>query len=385
MKRFRNSYLSYFLMYSFYYLSWALFSALISVYLMGKGFKASEVSIVVSMSFFTSMLTQPFIGKLNERKDYKVIDSMLFLVAIIGAVAFMLSDSLIMITLTYSLVLVVLNGVNPVLEKIATASPFQYGKIRIWGTVGYALGSQFAGILYDKVSPSSIFIVFIFTVLLCILGLCNTEPEMSVTENKDKKKHTSSSLFRNRTFLYYLLICAIFYGVTNMSNTFIPTMLTSEGLPVDVTSTILSLAVFCEAPLILFSNRFMDQLSNKTLLLISVSLVLIQCAVYGFHLPLPIVLAATLLAKHPAGMLYIMINLKVINTIVDEEQQIEALALVSTLKNLVAIIFQYVAGRILDITSYGNLYLICTAFILLDLILVIFYRIGKGTDRKLFS
>ena len=184
MKRFRNSYLSYFLMYSFYYLSWALFSALISVYLMGKGFKASEVSIVVSMSFFTSMLTQPFIGKLNERKDYKIIDSVLFLIAIIGAVAFMLSKSLIMITLTYSLVLVVLNGVNPILEKIATASPFQYGKIRIWGTVGYALGSQFAGILYDKVSPSSIFIVFIFTVLLCILGLCNTEPDMSVTIKK---------------------------------------------------------------------------------------------------------------------------------------------------------------------------------------------------------
>lgn len=385
MKRFRNSYLSYFLMYSFYYLSWALFSALISVYLMGKGFKASEVSIVVSMSFFTSMLTQPFIGKLNERKDYKIIDSVLFLIAIIGAVAFMLSKSLIMITLTYSLVLVVLNGVNPILEKIATASPFQYGKIRIWGTVGYALGSQFAGILYDKVSPSSIFIVFIFTVLLCILGLCNTEPDMSVTINKDEKKLTSSSLFRNRSFLYYLLICAIFYGVTNMSNTFIPTMLVNEGLPVDITSTILSLAVFCEAPLILFSNRFMDQLSNKTLLLISVSMVFVQCAVYGFHLPLPFVLLVTLIAKHPAGMLYIMINLKVINTIVDEGHQIEALALVSTLKNLVAIVFQYAAGRILDVTSYGNLYLICTAFIAVDLILVIFYRIEKGTDKKLFS
>lgn len=31
---YQNSYLSYFLMYNFYYLSWALFSALISVYLM---------------------------------------------------------------------------------------------------------------------------------------------------------------------------------------------------------------------------------------------------------------------------------------------------------------------------------------------------------------
>ena len=43
LKRYKNSYLSYFLMYNFYYLSWAVFSALISVYLLDKGFKASEV------------------------------------------------------------------------------------------------------------------------------------------------------------------------------------------------------------------------------------------------------------------------------------------------------------------------------------------------------
>ena len=46
-RRYQNSYLSYFLMYNFYYLSWALFSALISVYLMDQGFLASQVSLVV--------------------------------------------------------------------------------------------------------------------------------------------------------------------------------------------------------------------------------------------------------------------------------------------------------------------------------------------------
>lgn len=37
MKKYQGSYLSYFLMYMFYYLSMALFSGLISVYLMDKG------------------------------------------------------------------------------------------------------------------------------------------------------------------------------------------------------------------------------------------------------------------------------------------------------------------------------------------------------------
>lgn len=385
LKCYKNSYLSYFLMYNFYYLSWALFSALISVYLMDRGFKASDVSLVVSASFLTSMITQPIIGKWNDEFDIKKVNAILFVIVAIGGIVFMVSNSLFMIAVSYSVVLMMINGVNPVMEKIATASPYQYGKIRIWGTIGYALGSQFAGILYDLVAPQAIFIVFVLTMILCIIGLVRTEPDIKKEAAKENEKVKILTLFKNKKFVYYLAICAIFYGVTNMSNTFVPSMLTDKGLDVDVTSTILSIAVFCEAPLVLFSNRFMDKIANKTLLIISISMVCLQCAVYGFNLPLIFIVLITFLAKHPSGMLYIMINLKVINTLIDENQQITALAYVATLKNLVAIIFQNVAGNILDVTTYSNLHLICFGWMLVALILVIFFKISSGNDKKLFN
>ena len=377
LKCYKNSYLSYFLMYNFYYLSWALFSALISVYLMDRGFKASDVSLVVSASFLTSMITQPIIGKWNDEFDIKKVNAILFVIVAIGGIVFMVSNSLFMIAVSYSVVLMMINGVNPVMEKIATASPYQYGKIRIWGTIGYALGSQFAGILYDLVAPQAIFIVFVLTMILCIIGLIGTEPDIKKEAAKENEKVKTMTLFKNKKFVYYLAICAIFYGITNMSNTFVPSMLTDKGLDVDVASTILSIAVFCEAPLVLFSNRFMDKIANKTLLIISISMVCLQCAVYGFDLPLIFILLITFLAKHPSGMLYIMINLKVINTLIDENQQITALAYVATLKNLVAIIFQNVAGNILDVTTYSNLYLICFGWMLVALILVMYIN-NKG-------
>ena len=382
LKCYKNSYLSYFLMYNFYYLSWALFSALISVYLMDRGFKASDVSLVVSASFLTSMITQPIIGKWNDEFDIKKVNAILFVIVAIGGIVFMVSNSLFMIAVSYSVVLIMINGVNPVMEKIATASPYQYGKIRIWGTIGYALGSQFAGILYDLVAPQAIFIVFVLTMILCRIGLVGTEPDIKKEAANENEKVKTMTLFKNKKFVYYLAICAIFYGVTNMSNTFVPSMLTDKGLDVDVASTILSIAVFCEAPLVLFSNRFMDKIANKTLLIISISMVCLQCAVYGFNLPLIFIVLITFLAKHPSGMLYIMINLKVINTLIDENQQITALAYVATLKNLVAIIFQ---GNILDVTTYSNLYLICFGWMLVALILVIFFKISSGNDKKLFN
>ena len=88
LERYKNSYLSYFLMYNFYYLSWAVFSALISVYLLDKDFKASEVSLVVSTSFLTSMIFQPVIGMFSDRYDVKKVNFVLFTLAGIGGLAF---------------------------------------------------------------------------------------------------------------------------------------------------------------------------------------------------------------------------------------------------------------------------------------------------------
>lgn len=383
-QRYQNSYLSYFFMYNFYYLSWALFSALISVYLMGMGFKASEVSLVVSASFLISLITQPIIGKWNDQYNLKKVNTILFLIAIVGGLVFMLSRYLIMIMISYSVVLMSINGVNPIMEKIATASPYQYGKIRIWGTIGYALGSQLAGILYERISPQSIFIVFVFTMFLCILGLLGTQPHMQKQSQRDNTAKTSEIL-KNKKFLYYLMICGLFYGVTYMSNTFIPSMLTDKGLDVGITSTVLSIAVFCEAPLVLLSSHFMDRLSNKTLLMIATTMVCAQCAVYGLDMPMWMTVIVTFLVKHPAGMLFIMINLKVVNTLIDEKHQMTALAIVATLKNLVSIIFQNAAGYILDISSYSYLYMICLMCMVISLLLVIFFKIDRGNEKRLFS
>mgnify|MGYP002516720084 CR=1 FL=1 len=383
--KYKNSYLSYFLMYNFYYLSWALFSALISVYLMGKGFKASQVSFVVSASFLASMAAQPLIGMWNDKYDMKKVDTILFVIACAGGIVFMLSDSLIMITVSYSLVLAMINGVNPVMEKVATASPYSYGKIRIWGTIGYALGSQLAGLLYDRISPESVFIAFVATMLLCVAGLLGTEMDAGNHQQKNGEKVRILDLFKNGKYVYYLCICVIFYGITNMSNVFIPSMLTDKGLDVGIASVVLSVAVFCEAPLVFFSYKFMDKVSNKTLLFVAMGLLCMQCAVYGFNLPMPFIILATLIAKHPAAMLYIMVNLKVINTLIEEKQQITALAFVATLKNLAAIVFQNIAGQILDASSYSYLFLLCFVCMLGELVLLAFFRIGSGNDKVLFN
>lgn len=384
LERYKNSYLCYFLMYNFYYLSWAIFSALISIYLLDKGFKESEVSLVVSTSFLTSMIFQPVIGMFSDRYDVKKVNFVLFTLAGIGGLAFMFASSLITITIGYSFVLTLINGTNPVMEKIASSSPYQYGKIRIWGTIGYATGSWLAGMIYQLISPSAIFICFIITMILCIIGLLGTQTPSELGQNNEEKTKTST-LFHNYKYLYYLIIAAIFQGITNMANTYIPAMFQNDGLKVSLVSTILSFAVLCEAPLVLFSHKFMDKLTNKRLLIIAYSMITIQFLCYALNVWLPLKVIITLITKHPSGMLFIMINLKIVSTLVPKEHQITALAFVQTLRNLSSIIFQNIAGQILDISSYQILFALSLIVIVVGFVLVILFKVPSGKDQKLFN
>lgn len=384
LERYKNSYLCYFLMYNFYYLSWAIFSALISIYLLDKGFKASEVSLVVSTSFLTSMIFQPVIGMFSDRYDVKKVNFVLFTLAGIGGLAFMFASSLITITIGYSFVLTLINGTNPVMEKIASSSPYQYGKIRIWGTIGYATGSWLAGMIYQLISPSAIFICFIITMILCIIGLLGTQTPSELGQNNEEKTKTST-LFHNYKYLYYLIIAAIFQGITNMANTYIPAMFQNDGLKVSLVSTILSFAVLCEAPLVLFSHKFMDKLTNKRLLIIAYSMITIQFLCYALNVWLPLKVIITLITKHPSGTLFIMINLKIVSTLVPKEHQITALAFVQTLRNLSSIIFQNIAGQILDISSYQILFALSLIVIVVGFVLVILFKVPSGKDQKLFN
>ena len=391
LARYDNSYLSYVLLYLFYNISFALFSALISVYLIDKGFAASDVSLVVSIASLAAMLTQPIIGGLTDRFGMRRVNLALFGLACVAAVTFVATPFFAIICGSYALLNLIMNGTNPVVERMATSSPYGYGKVRMWGTVGFATGTQLSGIIYDNIAPEALYITFIFTMLLCILGFWGTNPrlaeaeEAEIADDGDGEPVSSKGLLTNKMFLYYLVTAALFTAVTSATYSFTPAYLTSLGMEATLASTILSVAAVCELPLILFSGKFMDKIPNRILLIVCSALICLQMAVYGLALPVPIIIVVTFLCKHPPAMLNIMTNMKVVNTIVDPRQQISGLSLVKAVQMFGSIISVNVGGRIIDAVGYPGMFLFLLALIAVELVMVVFYRIPSGNDKKLFS
>ena len=389
--RYTNSYLSYVLMYLFYNISFALFSAMISVYLIGKGYSASDVSLCVSVGSLSAMVTQPIIGGLTDRFGMRPVNLTMFAIVCVAAVGVVLAPNFMMLVGAWAIINLLMNGANPVIERMATSSPYGYGKVRMWGTIGFACGTQLSGIIYDNIAPDALFITMIFAMLLCILGFWGTQPRLAETEvanieaDDDTEPVSMSDLIKDKKFLYYAALQILLTAVTGATYSFCPAFLTSKGLDASMASTILSLATIVELPFIVFSSKYMDKVPNKVLLLVCFSLATLNMVAFAFDMPLPLVLAATLLCFHPPIILNVMTNMKVVNTIVDPRLQVTGLALVKTCQSFGTIVSNNIGGRIIDASGYPLMFMFLLALVAVGLVGVVFFQVPSGNDKKLFS
>ena len=129
----------------------------------------------------------------------------------------------------------------------------------------------------------------------------------------------------------------------------------------------------------------MDRFSNKTLLAITLSILLLQTGIYAIQLSMPLEILATLIGKQLPDMLTIMINLKIVNTIIDHRQQMLSLSVLRTVRSFASIILNNVAGRIIDTSGYTMMYQLMFGILVLSAVLLYFYKIPSGNHQRLFT
>lgn len=348
---------------------------------MDKGYHASQVSMVVSCSFILSMIIQPIVGYFNDHYSQKRLNMLILLLAAVLGIIFIYAQNIYMIALIYSLALGLFNAANPVIENMATLSRFSYGKIRIWGTIGYAVASKISGVIYDDVSPEAMYAFFTIGLIVCVIGIYGTQ---NVKQVKTQKKEKSTGLLQ-KNFIIYLVIVCLFYAITNTNTTYLPAMFQNLGLSMNTISTVIFILTLSELPIIYFSQYYMNRLTNKQLLVGIFLLLTIQFFTYSFIKQAMIVIIVSICTKAVSTMLFIMLNLKIVTTIVDMKHQMSALALVQTCRNFGSIVFQFVAGYLIDFYSYDIFYLILCLLSIVGMVICIFYRIPSGNHQHLFD
>lgn len=385
MKKFRNSYAAYLLLYSFYFMSTSLFTTLISVYLMGKHYNASQVSTLVSVAFFLSMIAQPFFGYINERFGIVKMSTLSLSAILCGVLGFLLAPNLFWLTAFYGIVLVCLNGTAPMMEVFATQSAYAFGKIRVWGTIGYSLGVQIAGWVYHQFSPQAVYYTVLLTIVLSIF--CLSAVRMGNSEKRKEKVKEPVSLrplLHNRPYLFFIILIGLASGVGNIGHTYIQNLLMDNGLSVQTAATIVAISVVVEAPLIFFSDRFMDHWPLRVLIALPMGILCAQYAIYALPSPILLKVLITLLAKHTTGMVLIMVSLRFIAQQVNGKDLVLAMAIVQGARYLGTILLQPIAAHFIEVGGYQLMSFFLAGVVGLAFLLSFALKMPQGKVPSLF-
>lgn len=388
LKRFKGSYISYILIFFFFFFCMAAFSSVLSVYLTGLGISVVHMSRIVSAGSLFAFVVSPVTGYVCDRTGRpRLVCGIMMVVLGIFSVFFALTKNVLLLFTLNGLTMSFIHAVQPSCERLAGASKYRYGILRVWGTVGYAVGAQFSGIVIENLPGIWLFGAVLLAAVITAIGFAGANDPIINTENKDKgekpERAKLSSFLGNRYYLLFLVITLLFWGCSGANMTYVPVLLKGLGVGAGMIGTVIFLSTLVEIPLILFSNRFMDRFDSKTLILFACTLTLVEFLVYALVPSAIVVMITIVLLKAIATTTYVMIQLKTVRNLVAPTLTTTGLSLVGTFSSIGTILMQNLGGIFSQAFSVQTFYLIMAGLIILTMLISLLLKVGN--DAKVFS
>lgn len=313
-RTFRGSYPAYALTYFFFYWSLGVFTSVLSMYLTGIGKSKAEMSFIMSASSLFGVVLIPIVGYINDklRKPRLICTVMMACVAVFGILFALVRETMLLFLLN-GCIMGFISSLSPVSERMATSTKYRYGTIRIWGTFGYAAAVQVACAMMEFTSPQLIFVSVSVSAVLAIVGFLGTD-DISFTDTEAAKAAAGKqfSFLCAPMYILFVIIGFVFSGCSNLNMTYSPILLQELGMPTGAVGTVLFFSTIVELPVILFSYKFMDRFSGRTLMLLAFAIMVAQFLLYATA-PNAFVAVVTMLVLRAIGStLFGMILLKIV-------------------------------------------------------------------------
>lgn len=357
-RTFRGSYPAYALTYFFFYWSLGVFTSVLSMYLTGIGKSKAEMSFIMSASSLFGVVLIPIVGYINDklRKPRLICTVMMACVAVFGILFALVRETMLLFLLN-GCIMGFISSLSPVSERMATSTKYRYGTIRIWGTFGYAAAVQVACAMMEFTSPQLIFVSVSVSAVLAIVGFLGTD-DISFTDTEAAKAAAGKqfSFLCAPMYILFVIIGFIFSGCSNLNMTYSPILLQELGMPTGAVGTVLFFSTIVELPVILFSYKFMDRFSGRTLMLLAFAIMVAQFLLYATA-PNAFVAVVTMLVLRAIGStLFGMILLKIVRGVVQVRSVSTALGVISATDAMSAILMQNLGGILVENTSIRILY-----------------------------
>ncbi|MEK3879126.1 MFS transporter [Paenibacillus sp. FSL M7-0420] len=371
-------------LYLFTGLAGGSFNPYVTSLLVHQGMTSQRIGIMMAFGTLLAILFQPLWGILVDRYQRTRLVLMLTLI-VPGTIVYLYNVKwLVVIVLVYSLYTIFQSTQTPVADayavNAASAAGTSFGTIRLFGSIGTALGGYFGGLYLNWLGVTELWIPFLLFNLLALM-LVMTIP-VNVERRTQHVTFTSGirQLLGNRVFLLFLAGCFLVNQTLTAFNSFFVLTFQMAGGSFAWSGIALMIASITSVPAMLVAASVLKKYGyEKTLMLASV-VYMLRWAIQWL-IPVPgVMIGVQTLHGMSFGFFYIA-AVEYVASITGKELQ----ATGQSLFNMVFVGLGGIAGNLLngyllDSGGPGLMYFSCTVSAALGALLL--YRVKSISHKK---
>lgn len=380
----RATNIHFYLYYFFVFFGFGSLFPLLSVYLKDDvGLTGSQIGIVMSISPVVMIIVQPIWGMISDttKKPITILTATLIFGSIFSFL-YSFIENYYFIILMATLLAIVQSAIVPLSDSVAMSyvqrTKVQYGSIRLWGALGFAISALIIGWLAEIIHLKVIF--YSFTIVLCISAFYAQKlPKESKTLNTSIR-HGLKRLKKIPHYFIFLACTFLILGPILANNIYFGIFIDELGGSLIGVGLAFLLGAGSEAPFMKVVGQFIEKLGIQKVLFLAALVSTLRWALYVLEPPLWVVYATIITQGFSIG-LFIPAALQFIREITPTSVGATAISIYSAIGNGLGNWFcTFFGGMIFEVFQIKGVYLFFAGLTALGLCLLIFMK--KFEDKN---
>ncbi|MCA0987075.1 MFS transporter [Guptibacillus algicola] len=335
---------------------------LLSVYLKQvENLNGSEIGMIMSLGPIFMIFFQPIWGMVCDytQSPTRVLTLTALLTGIAG-MGYLVFDGFYWFIVIAIIVAIFQSAIIPVSDSITlkytSKVNYNYGNIRLFGSLGFGLAVFIMGKLSDSVfGPGVIFYAFLISLSLAAI-LAWRSPSERQTKKVDLK-NGMKKLLVYRKFLLFLIVTFMIFGPNLSNNTYFGLFVEDSGGTYAGIGLAFMLAVLLEIPFMRLSGKWIQRYGLLAVVLFAGIASLLRWVLYFFEPSLTVIYATTIIQGFSLG-LFIPAGLQYIKEIAPIDMEATAVTLYAAVGNGIGNWFcTFVGGYLYEFFNIFAVYL----------------------------
>ena len=357
------------------YMGDALFSPFLALYFSSINFDDYNKGILLALFPLSTLIGSLIYGKLSTNSKRNLLIIRVLVILNLIPMVFMGFVKNYILVAVFTIIFALHN--NPLFSfsdgmavKITTQENRLYANTRIFGTIGYLIGSLLGGYLIDLTSFGIVFLIagsiYAFAELLFFF--------LKPGEDEVYKKQdiTFKQVLSNKNFIIYLVFYILVMGTWNIEEAYVPLLFESQGITPSEWGYIYAWEILMEVIGVFLINRLLvKRLKPNVLLLTGISLILVRTLFLSLDLSTWSQVAITSTLRGIAWSFFLCSHIEMVKLILPNHLVTKAVLVFAICSNIYVALGNYVAPYIFSSYSYSLLYFILLMIQLVGFIVLI--------------